>query len=75
MYEQIGITIAVVCISMIAIVALAKTITTTIARLKAKKKRREVELSPPRRHIMSNEERNVARALHNINKKRGIKDG
>jgi len=72
--NEIGTTIAILSISMVSIVLLTKIITTAVGKLKAKKRRRKVEPSSPRKHIMSSAERNVARALQNANRKRGIKN-
>lgn len=73
--ETIGITIAIVSVSMVAVIILAKAMTKFVVGWKTKKRRRVGEPSPPRKHIMTKVERDVERALQRANKMRGIKDG
>jgi len=73
MWEMVGVGVAVVCVAMLGIVSLAKAITIAVRTSKAKKRRRSVEPSKPRKHVMTKAERDVHRALIAANERRGIK--
>ena len=65
MWEMIGVGVSVISVAMIAIVLLAKVLKLAYGKKQAGKRRRRVEPSPPRRHVMTPEERAVHRAIQN----------
>jgi hypothetical protein len=73
MWEMIGVSIAFVSVSVLAMALLAKVIYVAVYKWKASRRRRTEDRpgskpAPPRKHIMTKAERDVMRAVNNAQK-------